>query len=107
MNETNRLKGSGEAVPAFYKSLNVRSLYDNSYITWLSSPVDISAVRLSDFTFKTVNNFWIHRNSNVSPLGVVLGKNGDRIYGLGEIQDQVQTLHCYTNKSVPVVFELD
>ena len=99
MEEISRLKGRGTSPPIYYKSISTRTWYDDQYITWLSSPLDVSAVRVSDFTYKTVEGFWLYKNQTVQPLCVVLGKAGDLLVGIGEVNEQTQTLHYYDNNT--------
>ena len=107
LNEKNRLKGHGTGTPNFYRSISTRTWYDDQYLAWLSSPQDVSAVRLIDFTFKTVEGFWNHKNTNSQPIAVVLGAAGNKLYGLGEAGSHIQTLHCYNNDDDTVsAFEL-
>lgn len=97
MNEIKRLSGDSKEPPAYFKSLNTRSFYDSDYFVWLNKIQDVSAVRLSDFTFKTVKKFWNYKAFLASPVAVILGKDGDKLYGIGEINEKLNTLHCCTN----------
>ena len=100
-----KLKGTGKGAPDFYRSLTARSWYDNDYIVWLSSPTDVSAVRLTDYVFVTAPEFWLYKNGAVMPVAVLLGSKGDKLVGLGE-RDAVHTLHVFGNTGDTIVTEM-
>lgn len=100
-----KLKGTGKGAPDFYRSLSTRSWYDDEYIVWLSSPTDVTAVRITDWVFVTAPDFWLYKNSAVQPATVLLGAKGDKLVGLGE-RDGIHTLHLFGNSTDTIVTEL-
>lgn len=107
LNEKGRLKGEATGPPLYYKSLSVTALYHRQHLLWPNSPSSICVVKLPDFTSVQIKNFWYFKSLPVQPYALAMSVAGDLVFGLGELDDVVQTLHCYNNKDFVTVYELN
>jgi hypothetical protein len=107
LNEKGRLKGEGSGPPLYYKSFSVTALYHKQLLLWPNSPSSICVVKVPDFTSVQIKNFWYYKNLVVQPYALAMNSAGDLIFGLGELDDVIQTLHCYNNKDFVTVYELN
>ncbi len=107
LNEKGRLKGEGNGPPLYYKSFSVTALYHKQHLLWPNSPSSICVVKLPDFTSVQIKNFWYFKNLPVQPYALVMNVAGELVFGLGELDDVIQTLHCYNNRDFVTVYELN
>lgn len=102
-----RLEGSREGVPQYFKSIKTRNSENDEYILWLRGVSEVSIVSVNSFCARHIFNFWNYKGKDLQGIVVALDNMASAIVGIGRLSEESQTIHVYDGGEGVSIFEIN
>jgi hypothetical protein len=87
--ELERLEGTNDLLPGYYRAIKTRTSEDEKFILWMRGKSDLSIVSTESFSARHIHNFWNYRGKDCNAIAVAVDNKASAIVGLGMLQGEV------------------